>query len=513
MRYILQRFSSVLSSRHFFWAVVVFFVIEAAWIALSAVYPMAFDENFHFGLIKTYSHYWLPFLSSQPPHANAYGAVPRDPSYLYHYAMSFPYRLIALFVHRQAEQVVILRFINIGLFTTGIILFRKVLLRAQLSATLTNFILAIFVLLPVVPLVAGQVNYDNMLFPLVAWACLLTMKLSDELRKRKPSIRTILTLATVCIFASIVKYEFLPIFASIVLFLLYVLRQGFNHRWKLLFSRLAESWKSLSVRMRLALVILFLVSLGLFAQRDGVNLVKYHTFTPSCSKALDVHSCSAYGPWNYNYNNHNLIEKRKAEGKPVVYENPLSYTGWWVYWLWYRTFFAVNGPRHDFQNYPPLPLPAAAGALIGIAGIIAICVQWRRIFKNSPYALFFFLATAIYLVALWIEGYSQYRYTGVFEIMNGRYVLPILLLLAILMGKSLVGLMKHLPTLRLSMALLVLIFFLEGGGVLTFIMRSDSNWDWRNTAVVHANDAARKVLRPVVIEGKKTYTTHVWMFN
>jgi hypothetical protein len=513
MDLILKRIRTVLNSHYFFWAVLAFFIFESAWIALSAVYPMAFDENFHFGLIKTYSHYWLPFLSSQPPGADAYSAVPRDPSYLYHYVMSFPYRLTAQFVHGQTTQVIILRFINIGLFASGIVLFRRVLLRSRLTPALTHLILALFVLLPVVPLLAGQVNYDNLLFPLVGWACLLTMRVSDELQSRKPSVRAILMLISLCIFATLVKYEFLPIFAGIVLFLLYITSRSFGTKWHSLGSKLRKSWRSQSVRVRFVLITLFLLSLGMFAQRDGYNLVKYHTFTPDCSKVLDIHSCSAYSPWDYNYHNHLGLEEQKSRNEKISYENPLSYTGWWAYWLWYRTFFAVDGPKTDFTNYPPLPLPAAMGALIGIGSILAVCLRWRNVLKSSPYMLFFLIVSLIYLIALWVEGYIEYRHTGVLEIMNGRYVLPILLLLIALMGKAIAGLLRNLPVLKISLTALALIFFLEGGGFLTFIMRSDAKWDWPNSYAINVNDTARKVLHPVILEGKKTYTTKVWMFN
>src|ERR1700721_3858493 len=91
-----NRILKPIRSKGFYRFVIVFFVFEAAWIALTAAYPQAFDEQFHFGLIKIYSHYLLPFLSKQPAGANQFGAVARDPSYLYHYSMSFPYRLIEL---------------------------------------------------------------------------------------------------------------------------------------------------------------------------------------------------------------------------------------------------------------------------------------------------------------------------------------------------------------------------------------------------------------------------------
>ena len=50
----------IVSSRGFFWFVIGFFIFEAAWIALTAAYPQAFDEQFHFGLIK---NIFLPFIS------------------------------------------------------------------------------------------------------------------------------------------------------------------------------------------------------------------------------------------------------------------------------------------------------------------------------------------------------------------------------------------------------------------------------------------------------------------
>lgn len=512
MRNLLQDFSGVLNSRRFFWAVLIFFLFESFWIALSAAYPMAFDENFHYGLIKLYAHYWLPFLTNQPPNADAFGAVPRDPSYLYHYSMSFPYRLIAQVTHSELRQIILLRLINIALFATGLILFRKLLLRVRLSVRFTNLILALFVLIPVVPLLAGQVNYDNMLLPLVAWACLLTLDVTDQIRANKLSIRTVLTLAIVCFLTTLVKYEFMPVFAGIVLFLLYIYQRSSVSSWRKLLPTLWKSWQKQPTRVRLILVILFVISVGLFAQRDGVNLVQYHTFSPECSKVLNVKSCSKYSPWAYNYYDHREVQKSLAKGT-MTYVNPVSYTGWWVYWLWYRSFFAVNGPTTDFTNYPPLPLPALAGMLIGIFGIVAIALRWRSLFKNNPYMLFFLIVSVIYLMALWFEAYTTYRYTGVFEIMNGRYVFPILLLIAALIAKSIAGLLRKFPTVKVSLALIALVFFLEGGGFMTFIARSNEKWDWPNSNVIRANNAARKVLQPVVYEGSKTYYTKEWFFN
>jgi len=515
MRGFLQRFQAMLNSRRFFWATVTFFVVEAAWIGLSAAYPQAFDESFHFGIIKVYSHYWLPFLNSQPPHADAYGAVFRDPSYLYHYVMSFPYRLIAHFVHSQTTQIIILRFINIAFVAVGLVIFRRVLLHARVSKSFANLSIALFILIPIVPQLAGQINYDNLLFPLVAWTCLLTMEVVDEFKKHEPSIYTLLTLATLCTFATMVKYEFLPIYLSIVLFLAFTLYRNFHGDWWHIWTPLRKSWAKKSGFVQVVLVVLLLVSVGLFVRRDGVNLVKYHSFTPDCAKVMSVQACNAYGPWNYSHHQHQWVESQRAAGQKVHFEGPIVYTIWWAYWLWYRSFFAVDGPGHDYRNYPPLPLPAAAAGIIGIASVLVVLVALLRkqLFGRNPYLSLFCMIIVIYLAALWVEGYLQYHKTDVKVLMNGRYLLPVLLPFAAIVSQATGPMLRNLSKFKISLAAIVLLCFVEGGGALTFIMRSNPNWDWPNSAAVHVNNGARDVLRPVIFEGDKTYGTHVWFFN
>jgi hypothetical protein len=510
MKNILNRIMSFLGSRRFFILILAFFIFEAIWIVLSAVYPQAFDEDFHFGLIKVYSHYWLPFLSRQPPHANAYGAVARDPSYLYHYLMSFPYRFIALFVHSQTLQIIILRIINVGLFSSGLILFRRVLLRAKLSPSLTNVSLAIFTLIPVAPQLAAHINYDNLLFPLTAGTCLLTFRVVDEIRRRKPSLRSLLILATVCFFSSQVKYAFVPIFVAVTLFLAYCIYRAYKGNFKALFAALRTGWHKQSKLVKVVLVGLFLISVSVFAQRDGVNLVEYHTFTPNCSTVLNVTSCSAYGPWEYSYTTHLSAVAHKQS---ISYTNPVYYVGIWAYWMWYRLFFAVNGPSSGYTNYPPLPVISAASAIVGIGGLVAVVVWRHRIFRGNPYIAFFFVASVLYLLALLLDGYAQYRYTDQLLTMNGRYLLPILLLVAAIMGRAFSIALSNSPTRKIVLSVVVLVLFLQGGGFLTFLSRSDSSWDWPNSTVVKVNNAARKVTGKVIVKGKNTYSTTVWFFN
>ena len=504
-----NRINKILGDRWMSIGILLFFVFESAWIAFSAIYPQAFDENFHFGLIQTYSHYWLPFLSKQPPGANVYGAVARDPSYLYHYLMSFPYRFIELFVHGQTGQVILMRLTNIGIFGIGLVLFRRVLLRIGVSLKLFNAIFFIFVLIPIVPQLAAQINYDNLIFPLVAWTCLLTFDAIDEIKKRQPSFRTLATLLIVCLLTSLVKYAFLPIFLGVVIFVSILGYRAFRGDFKSYLLHIWNSFKTQSKVSKTVLISLLIISLSLFVQRDGINLVKYHALAPNCASVLNVQDCSAYSVWDFNY----LSHKNVIANPHLVSKNPIYYIAEWLYWMWYRLFFTVNGPNSQFTNYPPLPLPSAAAALIAVIGTLGIIKFRRRLFGSNPYIVFLLLISVLYILALLLQGYASYKYTAVLQNMNGRYLLPVLPLLVALAGMSFSFAFRKLNTYKAVVTALVMLLFLQGGGFLTFISRSDDTWDWPNSAVTKANDTARRVTKPVIVDGKKTYSTSIWFFN
>jgi hypothetical protein len=500
-RKIVKNIIEVLGSRGFYIFILGLFIFESAWIAFSAIYPQAFDENFHFGLIKLYSHHWLPFLTSQSASADAYGAVTRDPSYLYHYLMSFPYRFITLFVHSQTGQVISLRLIDVGLFTGGIILFKRVLTRVGVSKSLINVSILLFALIPIVPQLAAQINYDDMMFILTAWICLQAFDLTDEIRAHKPSAKSLLILLITGILTCLVKYAFIPIFFSVVIFLLAIIFTSYRHKQKTFYKHLAKSFKTLANWTKLSLVILLLISIGLFMQRDGYNLVKYHTFVPDCSTVLSVKKCSAYSAWYVDYARHQQV----VSGVTPASENIINYTRDWFYWMWYRLFFAVNGPLSDFNTIPPLPLPSIAAAILGVVSA-AVVLRWRkRIFYHKPYLILLLTICLIYSLSLFTKAYATYKYTAVLENMNGRYLLPILLPVAAIAGLAFSLALRRSQTIKVLAVFVVVLLFLQGGGVLTFIIRSDSTWYWPNSKVVEVNEAVNKIANRVVVKKVKKH--------
>lgn len=490
----LHRAAAVLASPVFFWSVLGFFILESLWIVFVAVYPMAFDEDFHFGLIKIYSQHWLPFISHQPPNANFYGPVGQNPSYLYHYLMSFPYRLIALVAHSQSLQVTYMRLINVALFAYSLWLFRKVMLRCKLTPAVTDFALLLFVLIPIVPMLAAEINYDNLTMVLVAWVCLLMLRIMDSLsRKRFPLVEVGL-LAVIALLGSIVKYAFLPVMAACVLTILVLAWSAFDKSFAAAWSAARQSLLALKKSTVLVLAIAIIASLGLFSQRYLVNLAAYKSPIPRCDKILTIDDCMSYGPFNRTYT---LMQTKSPEFKPNIW----SYIPQWFYGMWYRTFFAVNGNVSSpswarYETIPPLPVPSITAVGLLLASVAVIIVYSKKLYRDT-YLIFLALTIVLYCAALIFDNYGAYNRAGQPIAVNGRYLLPILLPFFIIAGRAWQSALSgHSYRLKLALAGVITVLFIQGGGVLTYMINSNYAWYWPDhrtqTAGWYAHEIASK---------------------
>jgi hypothetical protein len=488
-----QRILALLSSRHFFWGVVGLLIIQALWVALTAHYPMAFDEDFHLGIIRIYAHHLSPFLSGQPAGADVYGAISRDPSYLYQYLLSFPYRLISVFTHDQTIIVIGLRCLNIGLFVSGLILYRRLLRSLRAPDGVINGCLLFFVLIPVVPLLAGQINYDNLFIPGLVLCLLLSVKLTVVLRaQQRLDFRLFVLLIVACLMTSLVKYAFLPVFLAIGLLSAFQvwLITGWSIRRVVELFRV--SVRAMTGRLLLGYGLLLLIAVGLFSQRYLVNIIQYGTPIPDCGKVLSVKQCSSYGPWirDYNFKINKLDEDK----------NPLVFTEDWLYGMWLRLYFSVDGPATQYQTRGPLPVPALSAIVYAGGGLVVLIFGARRLWRTydrSTVALFG-VAAFIYGLTIYLDNYKAYLRTGQPVAINGRYLLPfipIVLVLVCLAGRSY---LRKYP--RLSSLLIVSILFTQiwGGGVLTYILRSNDDWYWSAPAAHSATHSVQHLLEPVI---------------
>jgi hypothetical protein len=503
---VLQRLSrrvrAGIASEWFFYFIVAFFIIEAAWIALSALYPMAFDEQFHLGLIQLYSHQISPFFARQPEHANTFGAVARDPSYLYHFLMSFPYRALASWHLSFMLQVILLRFINIGLIAASLVWFRRLLSRGGSSKLMVHSALFAFVCVPVLPLLAAQINYDNLLILLMAINLVWTVDVYRDIRTGKFRLVRLIGLLALGMFASLVKYAYLPIFAGIVAVLFYEL---FMYRrslgaWTRWGFRSAPRW------ILVASVALFGLALTLFIQRYGVNVWRYHNPIPQCDQVLSVAQCQAYSPWARNY------EFLQA-GSTITTWQTVTYPIAWMRATMSELVFTITSRFNmngtvDYYSVPPLIIPLWTAWTVFWVALAAALMNAKRILANVTWRVLL-VASSFYVLSLFLLNISQYRHLGQPIAIHGRYLLPVLPIFLLIGLQSIswvwdtwlrVQKRPRLADLKLVVLSVVLfIFVLEGGGVLSFISLSREDWFWpNNKAAQHVNYTARQWLSPLV---------------
>lgn len=483
------------SSQSFFLVVMAIFSLQALWIALTAAYPMAFDEDFHFGLIKLHAdQLWLPFFANQPNGADMYGAVVRDPSYFYQYLMAFPYRLIATFISDEMTQIVLLRLVNIGLFAGAIILFRKVLLKLNVSRALAHSILFFFVLIPIVPLLAGQINYDNLLILFVAWACLLALLYIEDIQSGRLPLKSAALLIIVCLLASITKYAFLPLLAASVIFLAGYTFWQFRHRLSQLRSNCMRQLRE-APRLKLIVIAAFLLlSAALFAERYGINAVVYKSPTVNCADVLNEERCMQSELWERNYT---YIQSKPQDFTPM---NVVDYSVEWFYGMWYRLFFTINGNTADqrYQSYPPLPLPSLTAVVIGACGGLATLFYWRRLFAGNPQRLFIVVVIITYVGTLFYKNYSVYVNTGVPVALNGRYLLLVMIPVMAIIGLSLSRLFRRALHAKSIAVFVATLLFVNGGGIISFLLYSDDAWYITTSSTIPLTRTVQEPLRKVI---------------
>lgn len=483
-------FMHLFVSRKFFYFIVFCLIFESIWIALSAQYPMAFDEAFHFGIIQIYAQRLNPFLTGQPANANIFGALARDPSYLYHFLMSFPFRVINVFSQNLHLQVLLLRLLNVGIFTAGVGVFYTLFTRfTKVPKTLIHFLLLVFVLTPIVPLVAGQINYDNLLFLGTATSLYFTMQFLDQLRNHHLfAIKSLVILLAICLLTSIVKYAYLPIFLGILVIVCIEIALWFRTEKGSVWPKLKFELERMSLATKIGIFALFLLSNILFFQRYGLNVLKYHTPIPDCGQVLSTEDCLQYSPWARNYQ-YALLNQG---GVPTSIS---QFTDMWVHNMVYGLFFTINT---DFNVAPPLQTPFTAAKALGLVGFLLVAIYAWKLYKTNYAFLLFFSVIVIYVATLWQHNYSEFIRFGVPVAEQGRYLLPILLPLYLIIGYAFKLALDALESIKPVVALAVLFLFLQGGGFMTFILRSDQSWYWPNPIITSVNISTQNWLKMVI---------------
>lgn len=412
-----QRVIRFFDSKWFFGLIILLFAAEALWLAVVNRYPMAFDESYHFGLIQFFSHRLSPIVTSQPSTTYALGSIAHNPSFLYHYLLSFPYRLVAHFTTNLKIQVISLRVINIAFAITSLYVIRKTLRLIGLKASVASLVVFIFAFTPVFTALSAQINYDNLLILVTSLTVYLLLSLIKTFqRERQLNVNTALKLLCLCLLASEVKYAFLPIFIGVFGCLIWLLVRVYRTSKAKLWSQLKTGFSELSKSRKIAFAAIGLIGLGLFTTTYGVNLVRYHNPVPQCNQVLSVQDCEHYYSWDRNYQ----LAIHKTSGPKL---STISYSYLWVKTATYQLYAEI------IPTGGMVPIARDFLIILGaFASVALFCTltQLRRIFREYKTLVPLAVVAVCYIFFLWARNYHDYLQLGQPVAIQGRYLLPVL---------------------------------------------------------------------------------------
>jgi len=362
----------------------------------------------------------------------------------------------------------------------------------KLSPLMINLVLLFFVLTPIVPQLAGQINYDSLFLLTIPLTLYLFFSFVKDLKSHnKLNVNKGLLLLSACMLASLVKYAYLPIFLAIGMAVLIIIAMYYKSLKKAL-NGLKTGFLKTSRSSLILLLAFTALSFGLFFQRYGINMIDYHNPIPDCAQVLTINDCKQYSPWDRNYEM--LLAK---VSKPDA--NIFKFTGYWLGHALQGITFAANGKSSGYIIGNPLPIVLILFAVTFLGGIVTVIYFGRKILWNKPVNRLLMAVIIFYLGALWLQNYSDYLHFGQTVAIQGRYWIPVLIPILILIGQTIAHIVREHPRMKTVIVIYFLVLLLQGGGLATFVFRSDNSWYWQNSVVYKVNQKSRTVLNHILI--------------
>jgi hypothetical protein len=453
------------ASKTFFLLVLAVSVLQNLWYVFS-MQPNVFDEGSHLGLTAVYAHRLNPFMATQPTSLDYLGEVTRNSSYLYYYLMSWPARFIDAIIHSPTLRIILLRLISVILFTAGLIVYRKVLLRLCSSKAVVHAVLLFFILIPSVAPLGGAVSG------------LLLLVGINIIGSRQLNFLDVFWLLLLGMFGTLIKFESSALFAPVFLYVIWDIWS--KHKTKTV-KLLMESYQRLASLSKIGTVVLFVIIAGLFIERPVYNLVKYHAISPACQSIISEQRCMQ-----------NYTDKRSivfAQEKPASFnaDSPYEY----MLTLWIPGMITSN-PR--LLPWQALHIMSTLNFVFALGGACLVLVFLRDFLERKAYR-FAVVVLAGYVFVLVAYNYSAYVAEGQPVSITSRYLVPILPIFMVMVVQALIWLFGEHRKLLLTFGIVTLLCFTQGGGIMTSILTVPTGVLWQKHSVVRVNQSLGNGIR------------------
>lgn len=469
-RAVMSKILSFIGSKKFAYILIAWFVLQAGFIAFTTENGIAPDEGFHVRTIKVYVENGLsPFIESSRTDGQLRGTTARSPQYVFHYVLSFPYRVLPDSWSNDSKLIA-LRLLNVAFVTAGLIVFMRVLERLTKRGIVRNMTLAMLTNTLMFVFLAGSVNYDNLFFLAVSIVLYYFVKLYQKF-----SLLDVLKLGSAMVFALLVKFTFVPL--AVILALVLLARYAF---------RLKSVWADSKIEVKkfkkplLIFGVIFMLFLGLFVERYVMNFVQYGSYRPKCEKVLTVETCLQ-----------NALYRRNAEFKNPV-DDPIPNPGFVVQWA-IKTKQGVYGILVHKIMHEPLLMRFGVAVVFLTMGVAFIRTVRR---KEDALVLMIMLIIAFYIGTLIVHNHNLYERSGILGMgLQGRYLFPVLGLIYFA-GNYFVDklLRKKEIAYAAYIGFALLLFFMSS--LPSYINGIDESW--RMPAMNTVNIQIKKVIDPVL---------------
>lgn len=475
----------VIGSNYFFLFVVSLFVISASWIAVSFRYPFLFDERFHFDVIKIFSKQFSPIIYSQGTDLDMYGNLTFGNASIYHYILSYPYRLFDFILSNENQVIIALRLLNISLVAWGLYIYSKLFQEIGVSKALANISLLLFTLIPLLVFVSATISYDNMLFVVTAAFFLYGARIVSG---KAISPKSYYIFILVGILGTLVKFTFIPVFVLGLGFVIFWMHKDKKH-----LKTLKASIRSWDRKIVTLLLIPFVLLLSLLIFRYGVSLAVYHTPLPRCDRLMSHERCLQ----NAVYSLENDARSTKNLRSPYPFQ---VYTQEWGRTMLLQLDTSAGVTKNDkIEIGKQIPVIATLLSLGVIIGSTVLIYQWKTLEKNTGWHFLIICSLGLVITLFIFNSMSYYSYNLDVNVQS-KYLLSVTPVILAFATVATSRLLDNRRALKIVVLCFVIILATQGGGATKQLVNAKPTWYWDDVTIQDTNIKIKSLLSRLIKE-------------
>lgn len=426
----------VIGSKYFFWGVIGLFLLQTLFLTVAIDQPESStgttenhlfrtvgivpDGNRHMAAIYHFAKQPIekgPWIHDMTADELMMGDLVRFPSYFYYYLLSFPVRVALAFNLSDLAIITMARLFGVLFGVLILLVFSRIVRRVTNNRAIQNLAVLMLAMTGSFVYLTPAENYD--ILSLLFWMLYILASIRLAMDKDFSQLYWMVVWFSLL---SVTKYTYIPfmVVAAIPVIGYLLHTKSLTNKTVSNETKKLKKYISSNKIKAFLLAVLMVVSVGLFAERIGGNLIGYQSFSPKCDRVHSAEDCMRFGVYNRNINRLESVEKGETWTKEF---NFFEYTSMWIM-RYYATNFYYMG-HYWVHNPRPAMLNAGVVVLI-IAAAIAVGLSIKRRLPFTRKVEWYLLLVVAVLIA---GQYAHnvmifFTYSGETYGHQGRYLLP-----------------------------------------------------------------------------------------